>query len=253
MPPTPADTPLERDLYAPVKAYLAAQGWLVRAEVGACDALAVRGEAVLALELKRTLNLDVILQAVRRQLTADEVYIGVPARPRTLRSARWRDIVALLKRLEIGLLCVDTQTGDVQLLCQARPYDRDAARRRAATKRTALLNEFHARTGDYNTGGAQGKRITAYREAALCVARALDALGTATVRQLKAQGTHAQKTSAIVRNNYYGWFLRVDKMRYTLTDAGRLALATYAQLGAPPAPCDPLPQDQPLPEGALQS
>jgi len=51
----PRPTLREADLYAPVKAYLEAQGYVVKAEIGDCDLLARRGaEPPLVVELKLT-------------------------------------------------------------------------------------------------------------------------------------------------------------------------------------------------------
>jgi hypothetical protein len=71
---------LERDLYEPVRQWLMDRGYNPKAEVMGCDILALKDELALAVELKVTLNLEVILQAVDRQRFADMVYIAVPRR-----------------------------------------------------------------------------------------------------------------------------------------------------------------------------
>ena len=58
----------ETDLYPPVKRYLEDQGYTVKGEIDDCDVVAVRsGDTPVVVELKLTLNLNVILQAVARQ------------------------------------------------------------------------------------------------------------------------------------------------------------------------------------------
>ena len=50
--------PLESDLYAPVKALLEGQGYVVKGEVRGCDVVAVRGgEPPVIVELKRAFGL----------------------------------------------------------------------------------------------------------------------------------------------------------------------------------------------------
>jgi hypothetical protein len=52
----------ESDLYLPLKRFLESQNYEVKGEVQNCDALAVRGkEAPVVVELKLSLNLDVVL------------------------------------------------------------------------------------------------------------------------------------------------------------------------------------------------
>ena len=59
--------PLESDLYAPVKALLEGQGYVVKGEVRGCDVVAVRaGEPPVIVELKRTFGLGLVLQGIDR-------------------------------------------------------------------------------------------------------------------------------------------------------------------------------------------
>ena len=58
----------ESDLYPAIKAYLQAQGYEVKAEVGACDVMAQRGqEPPLVVEIKLTFSLALVLQGIDRQ------------------------------------------------------------------------------------------------------------------------------------------------------------------------------------------
>ena len=68
----------ERELYAPVKAFLEKQGYQVKAEVRGCDAVGLRGDEPPAIvELKRKFNLDLVLQGVARLGLSDRVYLAV--------------------------------------------------------------------------------------------------------------------------------------------------------------------------------
>ena len=68
----------ETDLYMPVKTLFENMGYSVKAEVLDADVLAVKDGETVAIELKLSLNLDVIVQAALRQKVADKVYIAVP-------------------------------------------------------------------------------------------------------------------------------------------------------------------------------
>ena len=92
----------ESDLYPPLKRFLESQRYEVKGEIGDCDVLAVRGaEAPVVVELKLSLNLNVVLQAVERLSLTPKVYIGVPKRCSVL-SARRKHVVKLLRMLGLG-------------------------------------------------------------------------------------------------------------------------------------------------------
>ena len=89
----------ESDLYPPVKRFLESQHYEVKGEVQDCDVLAVRGaEAPVIVELKLSLNLNVILQAVERLSLTQKVYIGIPRKCKNLSRQR-RHIIKLLRML----------------------------------------------------------------------------------------------------------------------------------------------------------
>ena len=73
--------------------------------------------------------------------------------------------------------------------------------------------------------------MTAYRQQALACAAAL-AHGPARPRDLKPALPDAPK---ILLRNVYGWFVRVERGMYALSDAGRAALARWREHISPPA------------------
>ena len=90
---------LETELYLPVKRFLEAQGYAVKAEIGGCDVLAVRGdEPPVIVELKTSFNLQLLLQGIDRQSVTDTVYLAIPEPKRALP----QDILRLCKRLGLG-------------------------------------------------------------------------------------------------------------------------------------------------------
>ncbi len=215
----------EAELYAPVKAFLEAQGYEVKAEIGACDLMAVRGEEPpVVVELKTGFTLALVMQGVQRQTMFEHVYLAVPAPGRRGWASRYGDMIALCRRLGLGLLAVGPA---VEAHLDPGPY----APRRQTTRAGRLLREFQRRVGDPNTGGTTGiPRMTAYRQDALRIAAALGA-GPAAPRQI-AVVTGIDRVGQILRADHYGWFERVDRGLYDLTPKGRTLMAEMPSPGA---------------------
>ena len=216
----------ETDLYPPLKTWLEANGYTVHAEVGGCDVAARKGDSIVLIEMKRAINLDLVLQIVDRQKAADSVYAAVPAPPTS--NKRWRSLVRLLRRLEAGLIVVylDSSLPRAEVVHHPLP----AERRRQKTATRALLTEMSGRTLDLNVGGSTRTGImTAYRERALRTAAALVLRGTSSPRDLRDMGAPS-KAGAILLANHYGWFERIAKGLYGLTPSGRAALDRHREL-----------------------
>lgn len=207
----------EADLYPAVKAFLEAQGYTVKSEIGHLDVLAIRGdEPPVVVELKSSFSLALVLQGVERQSLFDHVYLAVYHGPKGW-AARYKDITRLCRRLGLGLLAVHlSPTTKVEPHLDPGPY----APHRNHAKVGRLLKEFHKRVGDPNTGGTTGiKRMTAYRQDALrCVAH-LRAHGPSSPAQI-AKATGVTKAATILRADHYGWFERTQRGIYTLTPTG---------------------------------
>jgi hypothetical protein len=209
----------ETDLYLPVKRHLEAQGYAVKAEIKDCDAVAQRGdEAPVIIELKQSLTLALLYQAVDRLTITEHVYVAVARPKRGVTS----DALKLCRRLGLGLIVV-TAAGSVEVLADPVTY----TPRLNARKRGLLLKEFNARSGDPNIGGSTRKPLmTAYRQDALKCAAHLRDHGAQRIKDTKA-ATRVDRAAAIFRDNVYGWFHKVERGVYGLTDEGRTALTTY--------------------------
>lgn len=215
---------LETDLYPPVKAWLEKSGYEVHGEVGGCDVAARRGDELVLIELKLAVNLELLLQVVRRQEAAEAVYAAVPA-PKAMNDKRWRELTRLLKRLEVGLILVFLESPRKRVEVLFHPVRQE--RRQSKAKTRALLTEMSGRSADLNLGGSNRcKLMTAYREQALEIAGILGRLQSASPKELAAAGASA-RAGDIVRANHYGWFERLAKGLYGLTEAGRAALNEY--------------------------
>ena len=212
----------EADLYPPLKAFLEAQGYEVKAEIGACDIMAQRaGDPPLVVEMKLGFNLSLVLQGVARQALFDTVYLAVAA-PKKGWPARYKDIVALCRRLGLGLLVVTPGEG-VEAHLDPGPY----LPRRNVARAGRLLREFQRRVGDPNQGGTTGiKRMTAYRQDALrCLASVAD--GSLKAAEV-AKRAGVAKAASLMRADHYGWFDRVSLGVYALSPKGLAALGENA-------------------------
>jgi len=220
----------ETDLYAPVKAFLEGQGYAVKAEVHGCDLVAVRGaEPPVIVELKKRFTLDLLLQGVDRLAVTDSVYLAVPQPGRRASgpSPYDTDVRKLCRRLGLGLLIVDPARAAghaVEVLLEPVPYSPRKDRKRAAR----LLGEHARRAGDPNCGGSTRVPIvTAYRQDALRIARLLRANGPMTLKALREAGAPAD-VAAILQRDVYGWFARVERGTYHVSEGGLQGLETFA-------------------------
>ncbi len=220
----------ETSLYAPVKAFLEKQGYVVKGEIGRCDVMAVRGdEKPLIVELKTSANMELLLQGVERMSLTETVYLAVPA-PRGTSPVYDRRFQKLLRRVGLGLLLVH-ERGSVEAIFDPAPY-----KPRINKKRTGrLLGEFTRRTGDPNAGGStrRVKLVTAYRQEALRMASVLAVRGPQKPALLRIDA-EAPNAGRILLQDVYGWFERIERGIYALTPAGTTALATFTGRFAPP-------------------
>ncbi len=213
----------ESDLYPPVKAFLEGQGYVVKAEVGDCDVLARRGdEPAVAVEMKLTFSLALVMQGVARQTMFDHVYLAIPVSTDRGWVLRYQDIIRLCRRLGLGLLAV--RPDGVEAHLDPGPY----APRKLPKRSGRLLREFDRRVGDPNTGGVTGvKKMTAYRQDALRCAAFLQAGGPAKA-SLVAKSTGVDRATSLMRADVYGWFERVERGVYALTPQGQAGLAQFS-------------------------
>ena len=209
----------ESDLYLPLKRFLESQGYEVKGEVQDCDVVAVRGtEAPVVVELKLSLNLDVVLQAVERLALTPKVYIGVPRQCKILHRRR-RRVIKLLRMLGLGLVVMETdrETGGVEVLLDPGEY----RPRKSRVRRERLLGEFTKRVGDPNLGGTEKRKgiMTAYRQRALASARFRQKNGPTKASHV-ARSLSEPKARDILYKDVYGWFDRVSLGIYGLSPRG---------------------------------
>jgi hypothetical protein len=225
----------ESDLYPPVKAFLQAQGYEVKGEIGGCDAVGTRGnEPPVIVELKLQFNLALVLQGVDRLSLTDRVYLAV-ARPRGRRGpgsfVYHRDVRKLCRRLGLGLMMVETASSAIEVLLDPEPY-----RPHKKVKRLGrLLGEHARREGDPTRGGVTRTPIvTAYRQEALRCALLIREGQRASLKALRETGA-VPNAPRILQSDVYGWFQRVSRATYALTERAARDLARFSAAGTLPA------------------
>ena len=223
----------ETSLYPAVKRFLETAGFSVKGEVNGCDVVAIRDgepQQLVIVEMKLGFNLDLLLQAIDRMRSADEVWLAMPA----TRRGRDRDprVHRLCRLIGFGLMAVNVARDGIEVLTEPGPYRPRPDQR----GRARLLSEHARRTGDPSPGGLTRQPVmTAYRQQALaCVA--LLQMGPGRPRDLRAVAPDAGR---ILLDNVYGWFERIERGVYRLTNLGELALQRwprdiYAPANAPP-------------------
>ena len=114
--------------------------------------------------------------------------------------------------------------GLVEVHCDPGPY----APRKSKTAQDRLLREFDRLEGDPNAGGATRHGIvTAYRQDALRCAAHLAQHGPCK-GAVVAQTTGVAAATRLMRENHYGWFEKVEKGVYALTEDGSAGLKHWA-------------------------
>lgn len=220
----------ETDLYPPVKAWLEAKGYTVKGEVGAADVVAAMDGALAIVELKLGFSLVLLQQAVARQALCDAVYVAVP---RWRGKAGWRSFkgnLGLCRRLGLGVLSVQMAGGEVQEHAVPGPFQP----RKSPARRGRLVREFEARVGDPTRGGTNGQVMTSYRQDAIACAAYLAGAGAAKGADV-ARGASVGRATRIMADNHHGWFCRVARGVYALSDTGVAALARDYIPNAPTA------------------
>jgi hypothetical protein len=218
----------ESDLYPPLKLYLESQNYEIKGEVGNCDVVAIRNaESPLIVELKLSLNLTVVLQAVDRLTLTSVVYIGVPKQCCALKR-KYKQLFKLFKMLGIGLITIDPlrKTGGVKVLLDPGEYKPRISKHRQAR----LLGEFEKRVGDPNLGGSDSRDgiMTAYRQRALMVASILNDQGPTKASDVARQTEDADARDILYRN-VYGWFDRISRGIYGLSPRGKREILTWTK------------------------
>ena len=186
---------------------------------------------MVIVELKKAFNLKLVYQGLERQSLTDLVFVAIPRPKKGQREKAWKDMLKLLKRLELGLLTValdsPLQTVDVVL----EPSDSLAWKNRK--KREKVQAELENRQVDANVGGMTRRKImTAFREKSIHVACILEREGQLSLADFRERGM--EDCVGLLSKNYDKWYRRVEKGVYALSEKGKEALENedYAKVVA---------------------
>lgn len=218
----------EKELYPPIHDLFEKRGYKVNAEVKDCDMTAVKDDEFIIIELKRNMTVTLLAQGIKRQRTGADVFVAVP-KPKNYSFNKFRQVFSVLKKLELGLIFVSLrgEHSFAEIVFEPKPY---TSTYKDYKKKKAIMREIEGRTIDTNTGGVTGTKIvTAYTEKCIKIACILDMYGELSPKKIRDLGG-ADNTQNILQFNTYGWFEKVRKGVYRITNEGRKGLLDYPEL-----------------------
>lgn len=209
----------EADMFAPLKGFFEEQGFAVKGEIKGLDMALERDGALWGVEMKKSFNMTLIYQTLKRQRSVSAMFVAIP-REAFMRNRG--DVLHILEKLSIGLVTVAMDSPMRIVECHLLP---NMPKTRNTKQAKAMIAEFNGRNFDAGIGGTNNtKLMTAYRERALHIAVALDICGQSSAAKLVRNFACYEKTLNILRINTYGWFDKVEKGIYTLSSDGKTAL-----------------------------
>ena len=132
----------------------------------------------------------------------------------------------LARRLGVGVLTVRARDGHVEVLAEPGPY----APRKSPKKQARLKKAFARLEGDPNDGGAtRHGLVTGYRQDAIKCARFLAVHGASTGAKVK-NWAEVPDATRIMRDNHYGWFTKVARGVYDLSEDGQRGLKDWGDV-----------------------
>ncbi len=220
---------LESDLYEPIKNYFLSLHYKVHSEVNDCDVVANKDDELIIVELKKSFNLKLVYQAINRLALTDQVYVAIP-RQKKINTKEYKSMLELVRRLEIGLITVamDSPTKVVDVVVYPEAL---AAKRINANRKRSLLKEMNGRLMDLNKGGTNNTKInTAYREKCVKLACILLCRGQKKPKELVLDYGFEKNISLALNRNVYGWFEKIEKGLYGISESGQVALTNPDRL-----------------------
>ncbi|MDA3814361.1 MAG: DUF2161 family putative PD-(D/E)XK-type phosphodiesterase [Candidatus Cloacimonetes bacterium] len=145
----------ESDLFEPIKNYLEANGYKVRAEVKNCDITATKDAELIIIELKLSANLQLFIQATDRQRITGSVYVAIP-KPEQRSKKHWKGILHILRRLELGLIFVDVENPVNPVVIVFHPIE--FKRKKISKRKKAIIKEIENRSHNLNVGVSNKKK-----------------------------------------------------------------------------------------------
>jgi hypothetical protein len=219
----------ETDLFLPIKAYLEAQGYQVYSEVRGADLLAKKGsekeEEWIAIEMKTKMSLKLLNQGVARQESFDSVYLALPLEGSQAQIPGYKELRKTLVRLGLGMIVARflRRGSRVEILL----HPGEEKRRSRPSKRQGMIREIDGRYAELNQAGEASvvEKFTAYKQQCLLIAWALEKAGPQGISPKDLRRLDLpERCGALLGQNIYGWFDRIRRGTYTISEAGKIAL-----------------------------
>lgn len=213
-------------MYPIIKKFFEDEGYSVKAEVLDADLVAMKEDIVMIVEMKTSFNTKLIYQGIKGKKITDYVYLAIPKpNNKILKSDIFKEKLEIVKSLELGMMLVDERIEEVLVLFDPTMYLRKPNNK----KKQRLKKEFLLRKTSLNYGGvSRTKIITSYRELSLLTLYFLKD-NPKTTKEIK-EFTKQEKVMSVLQKNYYGWFERVERGIYRITNVGKEALVTYEKV-----------------------
>lgn len=211
----------EYEMFPMVKEYFETLGYKVNAEVKSCDVTAIKDKELIIVEMKTSLNLTVVYQALERKKITPNVYIAVP-KPKKSFNKSINKMKNLLSKLQIGLLIIDV----VNKACVSYGEPSvDKSQRINSKKKAKIVKEIDMREVDNNLGGINKTKIlTAYKEKGIAICVILENEKIVTTKILREKYGFDKDIAQYLRTNFYLWFVKSDRATYVLSPRGEAIL-----------------------------
>ncbi len=207
----------EFEMFPMLKNYFEIQGYKINAEVKGCDLTASKDDELIIVEMKTSLNITLLYQAMDRKKLTPNVYIAVPKPKRKLHT-NINKMKNILTKLQIGLLIVDVVAKDVFCYCTPETDNTKINYK----KKAKLIKEIGSRNVDENVGGVNKTKIlTGYKEKGISLCCALNIEGIANTKTLREKYGFENDATTYLNANFFGWFDKVDRATYTLSNEGK--------------------------------
>ncbi len=219
----------EYEMFPMIKSYFESMGYKVNAEVKNCDVTAVRGEELVIVEMKTSLNVTLLYQALERKKITPNVYIAVPKPKKNFRKSIQK-MKELLSKLQVGLLIIDV----INKACVSylEPSE-DKSQRENKVKKAKIVKEISKREIDENIGGVtKTKILTAHKELGIALCVVIEKEGVVTTKTLREKYDFDKDVSKYLYINFYRWYRKVGTATYELSTEGKLLLQNPEYINA---------------------
>jgi hypothetical protein len=216
----------ESELYEPMKQYFLEQGAKVHAEVRGNDMVVIQDELYFGIELKKTFNLELVFQLLRRRGLFHGQYGVIEVKKGTFHNKT--QALMLLSALGFGLYGVEFLKNKPKVMLLLQCSKREDSIFFKGKTRLRMISEISSRFIEYGDGGVNtGGALSSYRQRALYALWLIQKKSSVSPKDLNLSFS-SQSAGSLLQDNFYGWFLRKQRGCYIATDAGLQALSTYA-------------------------